>query len=89
MRHFLVILSAAVTAGLVVFFTFNVLNAIGVMGGSVVISMDVFVALIAMLTLAAAGLALLYRRLLVRGESRSLQQLADRIVRLEAGNPPA
>ncbi len=89
MRHFLVVLAAAVTAGLAVFFIFNVLNAIGVMGGNVVISMDVFVAFIAALTFATGGLTLLYRRLLVRSERRLLQQLADRVARLEAGNPPA
>lgn len=89
MRHFLVILAAAVTAGLAVFFAFNLLGAIGVMGGNVVISMDVFVAMIAALTLAAGGLALLYRLLLVRSERRPLQQLAERVARLEAGSPPA
>ena len=89
MRHFLVILAAAVTAGLAVFFAFDMLSAIGVMGGNVVISMDVFVALIAALTFAAGGLALLYRRLLVRSEGQLLQQLTDRVARLEAGMPPA
>lgn len=66
MRTFLVVLSAAVAAGLAVFFAFSTLGAIGVLGGNVVIGMDVFVAFVAVFAMAAAVLGLVYRRLLLR-----------------------
>lgn len=85
MRAFLVILSAAVTAGLAVFFGFNSLHTVAVLQGSVLISIDVFVAFIAVLALGASALALLYRHLLGSDERRQIKLLGDRIARLEAG----
>lgn len=85
MRSFLVILSAAVSAGLVVFFGFDASLAISVLHGNVLISIDVFVAFIATLALGASALALLYRHLLGSGERRELRQLGERVARLESG----
>jgi hypothetical protein len=87
MRSLLVVLSAAVTAGLVVFFSFDAVSAIGLMGGSVYIPVGVFVAFIAALTLAASALALTYRHLLMASDRRLLQGLSDRIAQLEARAP--
>ncbi|MBL8729552.1 MAG: hypothetical protein JNM25_14050 [Planctomycetes bacterium] len=84
MRNLLVVLSAAVVGGLSVYFLFSGLCTFGVMGGNVVIGMDVFVAFIAALTIGAAALALSMRHLLLRSEARDLQDLRDRIARLEA-----
>jgi hypothetical protein len=87
MRTFLVVLSAAVTAGLGVFFAFNAFGAIASIQGNVLIPMDVFVGLIACLTLAASALALGYRALLVRGDGRLLMELRSRLERLEGSGP--
>ncbi len=85
MRNVLVVLSASVTAGLAVFFLFDALNAIGTLSDSIMVRMDVFVAFIAALTLAAAALALVFRRASMRAEARDIQDLRERVARLEAG----
>lgn len=88
MRTLLVILAAAVTAGLVGFFSFNWLGAFGLQMQSVLVPIDVFVGFIACLTLLSGAIALGYRGLLVRGDQSTLRELKDRVARLEAGGRP-
>ncbi len=63
----------------------DALNAIGTLSDSIMVRMDVFVAFIAALTLAAAALALVFRRASMRAEARDIQDLRERVARLEAG----
>ena len=89
MRTLLVILAAAVTGGLVGFFSFNWLSAFSLDGSKVVVSIDVFVGFIACLTVVTGGVALGYRCLLVRGDDRGMKDLKERVARLEGGARPA
>lgn len=82
MRPLLVVLSAAVTAGLLVFFAFG--PSMTTLGDQVMMPAVLFVLFVALLGIVAAALALLYRHLMVRGERRVLAELTDRIARLEA-----
>ncbi len=81
-RPLLVVLSAAVTAGLLMFFAFC--QSMTALGEQVIMRADLFVLFVALLGMVASALALLYRHLMVRGERRALAELTDRITRLEA-----
>ena len=87
MKHLLVVLSAAVIAGLGVYFAFNCFNAFALMGENVMMHVNCFVALIACLCLAAAASSLLLRAAVVRTDRQQTQALEQRIARLEQGKP--
>ena len=87
MRPLMIILSSAVTAGLVVFFGFNAMGAISTLQGSAMMSLDVFVAFIACLVIAASAVTVAFWRLLARGEQRAMTGIEQRIARLEARGP--
>lgn len=85
MRILVVVLSAALTAGLPVYFAFS--NRIGVMGENVVMPINLFVALIPTLCVAASVTTFVIRHLLAREEANVLRELRDRVQRLEAARP--
>ena len=58
MRQLLVILAAAVTSGLAVYFAFSWFGAFGLQGQFVTVSIDVFIGFIACLALMTGGVAL-------------------------------
>lgn len=80
----LVVLSAAVVAGLGVYAAFDVCGLLRLGGESVYMHVDTFVALMACLSATAAALSLLLRMLLVRADRAALQDLERRIAQLEA-----
>ena len=88
-RTLLVVLSAAVIAGLGVYFTFNACEAFALAGDDVSMHVNTFVVLIACLGLAAAGATLLLHAALVRTDRRQFEALEQRIVLLEQGKLPS
>lgn len=86
-RNLLVVLSAAVIAGLGVYFAFNCIVTFSLVGGNVSMHVNSFVALIACLCLAAAALSLLLRAAVVRTDRQQTQLLEQRVERLEQGRP--
>lgn len=87
MKNLLVVLSAAVLAGLGVYATFDWCNAFSLVGNNVMMRVDTFVAVVACLGIAGAGLALFLRAAVMRADRGITQALEDRIVRLEQGKP--
>ncbi len=84
MKILLVVLSAAVVAGLGVYAVFDVCHLFRLGGESVYMHVDTFVALIACLSAVAAAMSLLLRMLLVRADRVALQALERRIAQLES-----
>lgn len=82
MRHFLVVLAAGVTAGLLVFFAFS--RSMTAVGNNLLMDLSLFVWFVAVLAFAASATALVLRGLLLRSEERGLRELRARIARLEA-----
>ena len=82
MRHFLVVLAAGVTAGLLVFFAFS--RSMTAVGNNLLMDLSLFVWFVAVLAFAAGATALVLRGLLLRTEERGLRELRARIARLEA-----
>ena len=87
MKNLLIVLSAAVIAGLAVYFAFNACNAFGLLGQDVTIHVNTFVVLIACLSLAAAAASLLLRALVVRTDQQQVRALEQRIAQLEQRTP--
>lgn len=85
MQSFLVIFTAAALSGLMITFGLHLVNPIPVESGNVFIPIDVFVGLIAVLTLSASSLSLLLRARLRHSEVKELNELRERIARLETG----
>ncbi len=86
-RQLLIVLAAAVIAGLAVYFAFNFLGAFELVGEDVTVHVNTFVVLIACLCLAAAGMSLLLRAVLVRTDRQEMQALEQRIAQLEQDRP--
>jgi hypothetical protein len=82
-RNLLVVLSSAVITGLVGYFTLSVIVPIRVFGDSVMIPINAFVALIVSLTTCASATGLLLRWALQRADGAKIQQLEERLGRLE------
>tara|TARA_R110002072_G_scaffold4174_7_gene29609 strand:+ start:14441 stop:14725 length:285 start_codon:yes stop_codon:yes gene_type:complete len=87
MKTLLIVLSAAVAAGLICYTVFNSVFCFGLMGNQVVMKIDVFIAFIASLGILAAMLALAFKMALVRSDNRLVGQLESRIVELESRSP--
>ena len=86
-RNLLVVLSAAVIAGLGVYYVFNCFHSFALMGENVMMHVNGFVALTACLCLAAAASALLLHAAVVRTDRQRAQALEQRIARLEQSKP--
>ncbi len=84
MKLVLVVLSASVVAGLVVYAGFSFAGWFGLMGENVVMHVDVFVAFIVCLSMTSAILSLLLRTLLQRADRAGLGALEQRVAQLEA-----
>ena len=80
----LVVISSAVLAGLVSYAAFAAASAFELMGARVTVHVDAFVGFIACIALAAALIALGLQTALVRNERNALQEMEQRIARLEA-----
>jgi len=80
----LVVLSAAVVAGLGVYGVFDACHLFRLGGESVYMHVDTFVALIACLAVVSAALGLLLRMLLVRADRAAMAAFERRLAELEA-----
>lgn len=83
MRNLLLVLSAAVLAGLSIYVVFTLLGWIGLLGSDVLINVNAFVALVACLTVGGAAAVLALQAVVVRLETRTMAQLEQRIAALE------
>lgn len=84
MKTLLIILSAAVVAGLICYSVFNWVVSFGLLGNQVVMKIDVFIAFIASLGVLSAILALAFKHSLVRSDNRLVARLESRITELES-----
>ena len=87
MKSLLVVLSAAVVTALSVYFGFAACGAFGLMSSAVVVDVDLFILLFAMLTLGSALLAVLLRAAVARSDERLVRRLEQRIASLEQDEP--
>ena len=84
MKNVLIVLSAAVLAGLGVYAAFSACHLLRLDGERVVMHVDTFVAIIACLAFAGASLSLILRAILQRADRAALQALEQRIAQVEA-----
>jgi hypothetical protein len=94
MKFVLVVLSAAVLSGLGVYGVFSAAGAFGLMANAVVVNIDVFIGLIAVLATVSAAVALSLRLALAGAERDRLAGLESRLQELErrdggGGTPPS
>ncbi len=82
MRILLICLSATAIAGLGSAFAFHLMREIGVLGGTVQMPLDSFIALVAIACFLASLLALVFRRFMHAG-ARELEALNQRVAQLE------
>lgn len=82
-KPLLVVLSAAVIAGLGTYAAFAACKAFTLLNGLVTMQVDVLVAFIACLAIAAAAVALLLRLALVRTDRKAFDELEQRVAQLE------
>jgi len=83
MKTAIVVLSAAVLAGLGCYFAFAACNVFGLLNNQVVVHIDVFVLFVTAVALGAAVLGVLLRAMLQRSEDRLVRRLEGRIAELE------
>ena len=84
MKTLLVVFAAAGIGALSVYVTLELTDTIALTGsGSVIVRVDVFVALLVVLGLLAAGLALLFRSLMGKADEKLLSELEARLTRVE------
>ncbi|MFN3241651.1 MAG: hypothetical protein ACE37K_09085 [Planctomycetota bacterium] len=83
MKSFIVVLSAAVLAGLGGYFAFAACDVFRLLQNQVMVHVDVFVLLITAVALGSAFLAIVLRAALQRGEDRLVRRLEGRIAELE------
>ncbi|MCK5941959.1 MAG: hypothetical protein KAI24_08335 [Planctomycetes bacterium] len=83
MKPILVILSAAVAAGLGCYFAFAAFGSFGLLQDRVLVNVDVFILFVAALALASSVVTVLLRSMLQRSDERLVRRLEHRIDELE------
>lgn len=90
MKTLAIILSAGVIIGLLVYGVLDWCGALGLIGGNLVtMRIAVFVGTLASVGFGAAALALVFRHGIARADRSLVQQLEQRLARLENGAPRA
>jgi hypothetical protein len=84
MKILTIILSAGVVAGLLTYALFDALGLLGLMGDRVLIHVGSFVGVLVVACLGSAAMALAFAAAVGRAERRQLQDLKERLTRLEA-----